>query len=125
MIWTDGLDELIYDKNRVNRVGTKHVCLIGSKSIKFETITNDFGSGKIVYGERLLDFKIVKELNLYYIIESRDSVTNLIMECHIINRHIFGWIFRPFVNRAMNKNILKSISAIKKICEKKNTTDGI
>lgn len=125
LTWTDGLDELVYEKNRVNRIGTKHVCLIGTKSIQFETITNDFGSEKIVYGERLLDFKLAKELYLYYIIEDNNNITNLMMECHIINRPIYGWIFSPFINRIMNKNIQKSLKAIRKICEKKNTGDEI
>ena len=37
------LDKFEYQKDRVNRVGTKHTCVVNNKNIEFETVTNDFG----------------------------------------------------------------------------------
>ena len=49
-----GTDGIQYDKDRVNRVGTKHLCVVDDELISFETTSADFGADKLVYGEKLL-----------------------------------------------------------------------
>ncbi len=119
--WNEGLDALEYKKKRVNRVGTKHVCLIGSKKIEFETVTNDFGQGRLVYGERLLNFPVIKDMALYYLLEKEDNSTRLIMEAHFEPLPIIGFIILPFIKKTFQKNIRKTIAAFKHVCENQHS----
>ncbi len=75
--WNNAPLRFDYEKDRVNRMGTRHVCVFDNETIEFETVTNDFGPNKLVYGERLNDYKFIKEATNYFILEEQDGQTLL------------------------------------------------
>lgn len=117
LLWNKGVDELDYKPKRVNRVGTVHTCLINGKNLEFETVTNNFGSDKLVYGERLTSLPIVKEFSIYYILESKGEMTLLNIEVHYIPLPVIGWIFVPLFKKTFYKNLEIAFNAIKETCE--------
>lgn len=116
--WYKGVSELEYEENHVNRVGTKHRCLFEKGFADFETVSNDFGENKLVYGERI-ERKIIgiKEISIYYIMSETGNGTNLRVEFHIQPRNIIGRIIRGIIiGKTMTTS--KEITAdLKEICE--------
>lgn len=116
--WNKNIDELNYEKDRVNRAGTRHVCLIDDREIEIETVKNDFGKNRMVYGERLLHFPFVRELTVYYILEAVHKYTKLIIEAHYHSLPMFGWLFTPILKSRIKKMIAFSLPGIKEACER-------
>jgi len=48
LLWNRRIEELRYDPNRVNRVGTRHQCFIDGGLIEFETVTGNFGPDSLL-----------------------------------------------------------------------------
>jgi len=119
LTWSEGIEKLKYKKKRVNRVGLKHTCVVNSKNIEFETVSNDFGNDRLVYGERVVTLPIVKEFTVYNILEKDDDGTRLCFEVHYIPLPIIGWLLLPFFKRLFRKNIKNTFMSIKRICESK------
>ncbi len=69
LLWNRGVDTIEYEQGRLNRVGTWHRCVIGGDLIEFETVTNDFGAGRRVYGERLPGNPLVDDHVNYFVVE--------------------------------------------------------
>jgi len=115
--WNKGVDKLEYKKGRINRVGTKHTCLVNGKNLEFETVTNDFGSNKLVYGERIVSLPLVKEFSIYNILEKQGDGTHFCIEVHYIPLPVIGWLLLPFFKAIFKKNLPKTFAALKEICE--------
>ncbi len=115
--WNKDVDKLIYKKRRVNRVGTKHTCLINGKNLEFETVTNNFGENKLVYGERIVTLPIVREFSVYNILEKQGEGTLFRIELHYVPLPVIGWLLVPLFKQIFKKNLLKTFAAIKAACE--------
>ncbi len=119
--WNQGVDKLEYEKERVNRIGTKHRCVIGKNQIlNFETTTNSFGEGKMVYGEKILDLPIAKEGAFYYILKKEKEGTLVTAEVHIHPKPIIGWLILPILKRKFKKNLSVLLKKLKEACEKES-----
>jgi len=116
--WTRNLEQIDFDRRKVNRVGTEHVCVLDGKELKFETVTNDFGEDKQVYGERLMNAPLMKEVTNYFIFEARGSGTKLRVESHYFPFPVIGWLFKPFFKSAMAKNLENLLDSLKEYSEK-------
>ncbi len=116
--WYKNIRKIEYDKSKINRIGTRHICTIQNQDSQFQTITNDFGPGKWVYGEKLLNPPLVKEADFYFIIDNNDQEnTFLSFELHYKPRKgimkLMSIIFRIVFKRIFVSNIVN----FKKICE--------
>jgi len=109
LLWTRGVDELHYAKNRVNRVGTRHQCVIDGDLLDFETVTGNFGEGRLVYGERILGDTPVLDPTLYYVLESHPKGTKIGIELHYrtkpFPRSLLAIPFRWFFTRQLAKTV--------------------
>ena len=70
-LWNTDADKFEFKKNRVNRVGEKHMCVVNNKNIEFETVSKNFGDDKKVYGEYTKNIPFVKEITTYFIVEKK------------------------------------------------------
>jgi hypothetical protein len=116
--WNKGIEELHYEQNRVNRAGTRHVCLIGDQNIEFETVRSDFGEGKLVYGETLLRFSLARDLSVYFILEPVKDHTKLVLEVHFRSLPVLGWLLLPLLRRRFRSVFAENLPAIKEACER-------
>jgi len=125
LLWNRGIDELHYDPNRVNRVGTRHQCLIHGDLIEFETVTGDFGPDRLVYGERILGDAPVLDLTAYYILKEEEGGTKVRAEAHYrpkpfpksLLEVLFRWRFR--------RRLAKALEAIAEVGETRASSDGV
>ncbi len=116
-LWNPEVDEFRYEPDRVNRVGTKHECVIGGNVIEFETVTDDFGEGRIAYGERILTNPFVEDAAVYYILESEGSGTRLRQEFHYLPKAFPKSLFAPVFRLATRKQLAHILPAIKQAAE--------
>ena len=114
-IWNDEIDEFRYEEGKVNRVGTKHICVFDKGTAEFETVTSDFGEGKIVYGEKLLTFPLAKDFTFYFILTPDRDKTKIRMEIHYQVLPVFGWIFKPIIKMNIKKIYQKFITSFSKL----------
>lgn len=105
LLWAQGIDKVEYEKNRVNRVGDKHKCLIDKKAINPTTITKKSEKNQLVYGESTTEIPFTKKLNVYYVLTpENDQKTRLRIEVFVD--------FKPFgilLKRLMKKNFKKVV----------------
>ncbi len=112
------VDEFDYQKDRVNRVGTEHICIINNKQIKFETVTEDFGENKLVYGELTHDFPIIKDMATFFVIEPEGDQSKITIEAHPQNSSFLSKIVLFFLKGFISKSIRTLISNLKTAIEK-------
>jgi ribosome-associated toxin RatA of RatAB toxin-antitoxin module len=105
LLWSKGIDKVEYEKNRVNRLGDKHKCLIDKKEITPTTVTKKVKKNQLVYGESTTEIPFAKKLNVYYILEpENEGKTRLRIEIFVD--------FKPFgilLKRLMKKNFKKVV----------------
>ena len=105
LLWAKGIDKVEYEKNRVNRLGDKHKCLIDKKEVNPTTVTKKATKNQLVYGESTTEIPFAKKLNVYYILEpENEEKTRLKIEIFVD--------FKPFgvlLKRLMKKNFKKVV----------------
>jgi hypothetical protein len=116
-LWNKQIKELIYDKNKVNRSGTKHICVFTGSKVEIETVKNNVGSNKLVYGERLHDAPIVKDISFYYTLESIENSTNVRIEIFIHPTSFIGKLLLPLVRMNTKRITRKAFKSLKEFCE--------
>ena len=117
--WNTGIDTLNYARDRVNRVGTRHQCVVQGQLIDFETIVADFGENTLVYGEQVDNNPLVDRFAIFWILTEQGDQTHLAMEMHYHLKpfplNLIGFFFRWSAARQM-KGIY---SRIKRISEER------
>ena len=113
------VDGFKYQKDRVNRVGTKHTCVVNNKNIEFETVTNnDFGKDKLVYGELTHDFPIIKDMATFFVIEPEGEQSKITIEAHPQNPSFLSKIALFFLKGILARSTKSLIKNLKSEAEK-------
>ena len=115
--WQRGVNELKYERNRVNRVGTKHICVFTGNKIEFETISKVRETDKMIYGEKMENFLFNREINTYYILEKRGIETHVTLEIHFSPKPVIGILMLPLIKMQFKKAISKNFQSLKSYCE--------
>ena len=115
--WNEGITDFKYDKGKVNRIGTKHICVFDKGTAEFESVTNDFGEGKLVYGEKLMKFPLGKDFIFYYILTEQEEKTKIRTEIHYKPLPLIGWLVKPIITlnfKKINQNFINSFSKLER-----------
>lgn len=115
--WNNNLNELEYEKGKLNRTGTKHRCLFNTGFADFETIKDNFGSDTLVYGEQLNSAPGAKYIAIYYLLTQTEKGTRVEVQGHYKMKKPFGIFLTPFIRYSLKKGFNKSLSALKEVCE--------
>ena len=113
LLWTEGIDKLEYDKNKVNRAGAKHKCLI-NKNQEFlqTTVSKKAEENQLVYGESTEAIPFTKKLNVYYILEEKaEGKTEMTIEI-FADLGLVGFIMKPFLKKNFKKVISENIKQL-------------
>lgn len=123
LLWVKGVDKLEYDKNKVNRSGLKHQCLINKKEVKQTTVKKEVGKNQMVYGESTLDIPFTKRLNAYYVLEEIDNgFTKMNIEV-FVDFNFFGIVMKPLMKKNFQKVISENIKELILLIDSGFTTD--
>ena len=116
--WSEGVDRFEFEKDRVNRAGTKHQCVINGKAINFETVKTNI-EGKLVFGEVTTDFPIADEMTTYFIFEPQgEDRTKLTIEVHpFVSSKIKGLLL-SVLKSFIWKKLKEPFDALKEVAEK-------
>ena len=115
--WNRGISEFKYERGKVNRVGTKHICVFDKGAAEIESVTNDFGEGNLVYGEKPVKFPLAKDFTIYFILSDADGKTRIRTEIHYRPLKLIGWLFKPLISlnvKKINQNFINSFSKLKR-----------
>ncbi len=122
--WITNIDKIEHEKNKVNRVGSKHICVFTNDNATFETVTNDFGGGNQVYGERILHQPVFKDIIIYFILSAADhDKTNIRIEVHYKPIPVIGWLLKPLLKMQIRKNLNKMVSQLKEYVKSQQTAN--
>jgi len=115
--WNTGVTDFRYEQGKINRIGTKHICVFEKGQAEFESVTNDFGEGNLVYGEKLLRFPLASDFTFYFILSDKDGNTKIRTEIHYEPFPIIGWLLKPIIAmnvKKLNQNFINSFSQLKR-----------
>ncbi|MEM7552015.1 MAG: DUF2652 domain-containing protein [Bacteroidota bacterium] len=119
--WNKGLLKLEYERDRVNRAGTVHKCVLkNGDQLEFETVKGDFPESTLVYGERLKDFKFFEEVTNYYILKGEGEGTHITVESHIKAKSFLHSLLMPMIKMQFNKNFKQVLKDLKELVENKS-----
>ena len=106
LLWFKGVNDLEYEKNRVNRAGLKHKCLVNNKEINQTTVTKKVSENQLVYGESTTDMPFTKRMSNYFILEAiNEDITKVDIEVYVDFKP-FMILMKPF----LKKNLKEAIS---------------
>jgi hypothetical protein len=117
LMWNRGVNDIRYEKNRMNRVGTKHLCVIGGNLIEFETITDDFGKDRRVYGEHIPNNPLVDDFACYYIVTEEGGGSRVSFELHYRPKPFPRNFLAPLLRRRFAKIAPALLAALKEVAE--------
>lgn len=118
LLWYKGIDHLVFKKNRVNRIGSTHQCLIGKNKLEFETVTGNFDPNSKVYGERTMQAPLAKEVVFYYILNEEGKSTRLRFECHYETQPPLQGLKSALFQLTFRRRIPRQLWSLKEACEK-------
>lgn len=118
LLWNKGIEDLIYEEGKINRMGMRHRCLfpVGKADIETVPMAGTEG-GEMVYGEQMKDFKMAEQVNLYYILKGQNGGCRLEIQFHYFPLPWIGWMISPVIKTLMKKRIKEMGKALKKLCE--------
>jgi len=117
LMWSKGIKELRYDRNKINRAGMKHVCVFSGSKVEIETVKIDSEDNQLIYGERIYDAPIIRDITFYYILEKQKDSTKLRIQVYFNPPFLLGKVLLPFVRMNAKKITKNSFSLLKKFCE--------
>lgn len=115
--WTPDVEELQFAPNRVNRLGTKHRCVVNGSLIDFETVEGDFGPGRRAYGEHVTSNPIVREHVNYFVVEAEGTGSRVHFEVHYLPRAFPLSLLAPLVRLRSRRFAPKLLAELKRVAE--------
>ncbi len=119
--WNTETKDFKFEEGKVNRIGAKHICIFENGKAEFESVTNDFGKGNIVYGEKLMKFPLANDFIIYFILQPEGEKTKIRIEIHYKPIPFIGWLLKPIINmtiKKLNRNFINSFSKLERVNKK-------
>jgi len=113
LLWAKGIDKLEYEKNRVNRAGVKHMCLINNdKEVIQTTVSKKVEKNQLVYGESTTNIPFTNRLNHYFILEEvKQGHTKLYIEVFADLKPL-GILAKPFIKMSFRKMVKQNMKEL-------------
>lgn len=116
LLWTKGVDELVYEQNKVNRVGEKHKCLFNkNEDVLQTTVTKASEKHQLVYGESTTDFPFSKRFNTYFVLEEIDDKNTKLHIEVFVDFKPFGIFIKPLLTSKLKQNFSESVKELKQL----------
>lgn len=120
MAWTEGIDQLEYNKQEVTKVGTEHLCVINGQELNFKAVVKDVKSNQLVYGELTTDPPPIDELYQFFVITPIDgNRCHLEVEVYLKAKSIFKrMIIALAAKRIIKKKLGRTLDLLFAFVEK-------
>jgi len=124
MKWNKFANDIEFN-DRLNQVGTKHICVFDNSTIEFVTVTADFGANTLVYGENMLSLPVIaKEVTIYFLVGEQGHGSKVSLAIHY---KLKPWarLLEPFFRYKTTKTNQQTLAHLKEYCEKKLTKESL
>jgi hypothetical protein len=118
LFWSNGIKELKYDRNKVNRAGMKHVCVFSGSQVEIETIKSNSREDELIYGERINDAPVVKDIATYFILKNQNGSTLVKVKIYFNPPNFLGRLLLPLIKMNTKRIFRNSFEMLKDYCEK-------
>ena len=116
--WNKDLKDIKFEEGRINQVGDKHLCVLGSGTLEIQTISGGVQDDKLVYGEEVLNPPFIfRLLSTYYILQKEGNGTRVVLEIHYKSLPIIGNLLGGLFRKSLSKNIGKALDYLKEGAE--------
>jgi hypothetical protein len=115
-LWKKGLDSISYDKNKINRGGSTHLCVINGDVLEFETLDTDNQNKPLIYAERTKSVPFTNQLDNFYVFTETETGTNIELTLYATFKKYRGWA-KYLLRIFLKKNILKGLKDLKELGE--------
>ena len=118
MEWNEDIKEIVLHGKSLNKTGSTHTCLVESDSLDIESIGRMENKDQIVYGERLNEFKGLRDIISIYTFEKKGDQTLVKTEVDFKIKSWFGKLMKPMVRKMLKKRTADGLNKLKKVSEK-------
>lgn len=118
MEWNEDIKEIILHGKSLNKTGSLHTCLVGPYSLDIESIGRMENKDQIVYGERLNEFKGLRDIISIYTFEKKGDQTLVKAEVDYKIKSWFGKLMKPMIRKMLKKRTEDGLKKLKKVSEK-------
>ncbi len=112
--WSTQLVDFIYDKDKVDRIGSKHDCVLPDNIVHISSVANNYGKDHITYAERAEKIGIIPEsFHIFTLNKLTENSCELLAEHHIK-------LFFPLnliIKSKLKKGIVTGMKEFKRLCE--------
>ncbi len=116
--WTPGIDKLDYEENRVNRLGTKHQCVVDGRLIDIETVAKeDQEPEELIYGERTEGIPLVKPFTTFFTIKKEANQSRVIVEGRTESKSLLSRLLSPLIRIKIRQQMRSVLKNLKKYAE--------
>ncbi|MDO5969510.1 DUF2652 domain-containing protein [Flavivirga aquimarina] len=113
LLWTKGVNKLEYEKNKVNRLGQKHRCLVNkNQEVEQTTITKSGSKDQLVYGESTTNLPFIKRLSGYFILEETENNDTKLQVQVFANFKPLGIIMKPLIKKKLKIAFLENLKEL-------------
>ena len=114
MKWTEGIEDLTYKKNQVNRSGSSHVCVLKNRKLNIESFVERRENSTLVLGELTTDPPLADSVTTLYIVKpsSDGKGSELTFEVRFEGSSFLYKILRPIFLMQFRKILKKNIDNI-------------
>ena len=124
MKWNKFANDIEFD-DRLNQIGTKHICVFDNSTIEFVTVTADFGENSLVYGERMLSLPaIAKEVTVYFIVSEHHEGSKVSLAVHYKLKR-WAKLIEGFFRNKIAKTNQQSLEHLKSYCHQTLVEDSL
>ncbi len=117
MEWNEDIKEIILHGKSLNKTGSLHTCLVGPYSLDIESIGRMENKDQIIYGERLNEFKGLRDIISIYTFEKKGDQTLVKVEVDYKIKSWFGKLMKPMVSKMLKKRTEDGLKKLKKLSE--------
>lgn len=117
MEWNKDISEVIFHDKNLNKTGSLHTCLVGPYSLNIESLGRLENKDRIVYGERLNEFKGLRDIISIYTFDKKGDQTHVKVEIDYKIKSWFGKLMKPMVRKAFKKQTEDVLKKLKKVSE--------
>ncbi|MDX1285422.1 MAG: DUF2652 domain-containing protein [Draconibacterium sp.] len=114
-------DIILQDDKKFNEAGALHTCLVGNNMLDIETIGRLEDNDKIIYGERLNKFSVIRDLITIFTFEKHGQKTHVSAEIDFKIRSVFKWFLKPLIKKKLLQQNNNGFIKLKEVSESEST----
>lgn len=123
--WNKAVSKINFTSNHINRLQDTHNCVINNVPMTIETLMAHQEKDKMIYGERVEQVFIMKNILMFYNIESREGGSHLTVEISFEVISSFLNFMKPLIKKYLNRMLNQLIKDIRNYAEKEHKTQPV